>query len=993
AQGALVSLLGHDDLSVRSWGGEGLAKLGDLRALPVLAGTQRHDHRPLRIGAIVGFVALGPDGVRGLRQGLEDRDREIQDLAFAVIVARDAALAQAGIAPDLLVDAMSSPSPEIRFAAARVFERRAAGEVMSADVIGEIIGPRKPEKAADMKDWPAADRRAALLNVLADAIASADPGSRYAAAQVLAVRTQPLTFWREAGRLSGPARNAAVPHTGWSSEARTSRRGGWLRRLVADRRDPEATELESLAGAFLRAGQTTTVDAAAAQQLVFGVYAGLVRQAPLHGEADETHRVRRDALGRLVELAREDAVGADAVLPVLAHAVGDPHHLVRGAAMTALRSLYPVGALAPLGMAIAGAADLGKAAIDELVELAIEGDDRAAALVRGALDADDAEVRAYAALRLPKLYPAGSAEPQLLAAQSRHGDLRLAAISQLATAANPSPAIIEALAAALGSEHADLRLRAAVALAKRDDARGVDVLGAFLRSEDHAAKALDALIGLAGSASASAAAAEVVANRLDDDPDRTANRHALLGALGTLGHERGAAPIVRLLTQVQTGKEGEVEQIVSPAMTALLSILRERTAKPRALPDGRTRVRYRDSLAVPQLSEAARSPLATVRIRVAAALGDIDDHQAEDVLARLVGDRVPEVRVAAAEALALRAEYVPSATLVALEAALRGGRRELVLPAALGLAARGRAEAFQPLLLVVKAGEGTERERALLALGALGDRRALDHLLPLLDPAPEDEVARALTPAAVEALGRLVPALRGDEATESRERVLRLALGGTGEIRLRALTGLRYAGDLGTLRTVAADREARADVRVHAVAQLGLAAAKQSIEDTAASEHVLAELLSDEDHGVRVAAFRALGKVLGGDRTRVSLHALGAPYDHISTPAATYLARSGDPATLVARLGSVKNAETRRMLREGLIRRGALPQAELASILASTDAAARAEAAWIVGYAGEPARPLADAVAASVARSASQVAAHKTAPVGPAQTAELEAWW
>ena len=121
---------------MRSWAGEGLAKLGDLRALPVLAGTQRHDHRPLRIGAIAGFVALGPDGVRGLRQALEDRDREIQDLAFAVIVARDAALADAGIAPDLLVDAMSSPSAEIRFAAARLFERRAAGEPLDAGAIG-----------------------------------------------------------------------------------------------------------------------------------------------------------------------------------------------------------------------------------------------------------------------------------------------------------------------------------------------------------------------------------------------------------------------------------------------------------------------------------------------------------------------------------------------------------------------------------------------------------------------------------------------------------------------------------------------------------------------------------------------------------------------------------------------------------------------------------------------------------------------------------------
>ena len=142
----LMALLGHVDLSVRSWAGEGLAKLGDVRALPVLAGTQRHDHRPLRIGAIAGFVALGPDGVRGLRQGLEDADREIQDLAFAVIVARDAALAEAGIAPDLLVDAMSSPNPEIRFAAARLFERRSAGEPIAGEITAEIVGPRKPAR-------------------------------------------------------------------------------------------------------------------------------------------------------------------------------------------------------------------------------------------------------------------------------------------------------------------------------------------------------------------------------------------------------------------------------------------------------------------------------------------------------------------------------------------------------------------------------------------------------------------------------------------------------------------------------------------------------------------------------------------------------------------------------------------------------------------------------------------------------------------------------
>src|SRR5262249_33814273 len=129
---------------------------------------------------------------------------------------------------------------------------------------------------------------------------------------------------------------------------------------------------------------------------------------------------------------------------------------------------------------------------------ALEGDDRAAQLVRQALDADVPDVRAHAALRLARLYPAGSAEPQLLAARSKHADVRLAAITQRATAPGATPAITDALVAALASEHADLRLRAAVALAKRGNplgpeagtegdpsarsrALGVEVLGGFLR--------------------------------------------------------------------------------------------------------------------------------------------------------------------------------------------------------------------------------------------------------------------------------------------------------------------------------------------------------------------------------------------------------------------------------------------------------------------------------------------------------------------------------
>jgi hypothetical protein len=249
---------------------------------------------------------------------------------------------------------------------------------------------------------------------------------------------------------------------------------------------------------------------------------------------------------------------------------------------------------------------------------------------------------AYAALRL-RSSTRPAPEPQLLAAQSRHGDVRLAAVTQLATAADPSSTIIEALAAALGSEHADLRLRAAVALAKVNDVRGVEVLGGFLRTEEHTSKALDALIGLAGNhpadhGSSAAAAAEVVANRLDDDPDRTANRHALLGALGTLGQARGAAPIVRLLTQVPTGKEGEIGQIAVPAIMALRSILRDRTSKPRASPMAARGA----ATSSPSSSRRGREVRCGGADGIATTLGD-STIGAGDPAAKLVGDRVPEV--------------------------------------------------------------------------------------------------------------------------------------------------------------------------------------------------------------------------------------------------------------------------------------------------------------------------------------------------------------
>ncbi|HEY0096068.1 MAG TPA: HEAT repeat domain-containing protein, partial [Archangium sp.] len=186
-EGALLDALGHSDVAVRSWAADGLSRLGDTRALPVLTGNLRHEHEPIRLGAILSFAALGPEGDSGLLHGLEDRAREVQETVFAIVLARDLRASRRGEPPDLLTSALSSARPEVRYAAARALELRTETEASHAHLV-EVLQPPRPEKAGDMKDWPTEAERARSMVGLAEALASDVPEQRYAAAQVLQLR-------------------------------------------------------------------------------------------------------------------------------------------------------------------------------------------------------------------------------------------------------------------------------------------------------------------------------------------------------------------------------------------------------------------------------------------------------------------------------------------------------------------------------------------------------------------------------------------------------------------------------------------------------------------------------------------------------------------------------------------------------------------------------------------------------------------------------------
>lgn len=950
----LVAALSHDDLPVRSWVAEGLARIGDPRAVPVLAGTLAHDHKPIRLGAILSFVALGPDGVRGIMQGLEDPDREIQDLVFAIVVARDLALARKELPADLLMAALAASSPELRYVAARALEVRTDADALNP-LVEELVGPRKPDRAAELDKWPSESDRRARLNVLISVIASDDPAQRYAAARVLSLRPQPEAFWREAERLGGPVSrpDEDAPTTGPEFEKPQPRKRGWIRRLITQAVGGTSSSMTERVLEIIKfAGGTeprkvppaAKASSGDISRLVFGTYVGLVRQAPAPKEADETHRVRRDSLGRLGELAADPQVGRAAVLPVLRRALSDPHHLVRKAAVATLRQLYGTGDTTPASLALAAQfADVGRSAVDELVALAQDGHEQARALVLGAVNAPSREVRSYAVAMIQRLFESGSLEPWLVALESRYADVRLSVVDRLVDAQDER--VDGALGRALESDHEDLRLKAALALAQRGDVRSVDVLAAFLRSDDAGTvrRAMNALVGLVrarDNADAAARVSAALANRLEDDPEKTADSGALVDAIGRVGHPDGAAPLLRLV-------EGEDKEAAARAFRALVAIGTHRTEGPRKLADGRTRQRYDDARVLPYIEVAAAQQDPELRKRAVSVLRDVDDVAAEALLGKLLDDRDPEVRVAAAEALAFRADVVEGASLDALALALRQGRRELVLPAAAGMASRRRPEALQALLLVLKAGEQPERERALVALGRLGNGRALPDMEVLVDPDAElTDEDRALAPAAAEGLGRMLATLEaGDERDRVRLRVETLVAEARPDVRKRAMTGLRWAGDdrsRGLLERILADAFEGADLRSHAAELLGALA-------NPASEAALADAVSDADRTLRYAAAKSLESLFPDDPTRVHMIRLRCPFGDIAEPSASFLALHGEPASLLRNIVEIDKPAVRRRLRRGLVRRGELPTDAIGSLLATDDAGVRIDAAWLAG--------------------------------------------
>lgn len=1001
-EGYLLDLLGHQDIWVRSWAADGLARLGDGRALPVLTGTLRHEHLPIRFSAIICFVALGPEGYGGVLQGLEDANRDVQELVFAIVLARDLQAFRRGQPPELLVSALSSQRAEVRFAAARALELRTDPETFLAHVLEALMPPR-PEKAQDMKDWPSEDVRSHLLFGLIEALGSERPDMRYAAAQVLRLRRRPLEYFREAQRIARPRAEGSqvVPDTAPrptapEPEAPAPKRGLLRRLFHGDEKLPDAKKTAPAPAVVV-----SEEERAHLTRLAFGAYVGLLRQV---STSTEDERVRRDAVDRIVELGLGEVVGRGAALPPVVRALDDPQYLVRKAAFAGLKRLFAAGSDEPLRLALASAAvDVARAALDEF---AARGSSATGSIAQ-ALSSPQQEVRRYAFELLERLSEKGSLEPLLLALSSEYADLRIGVIERLATQSDGR--VTAALSRAMESDHADLRLRAAELLVERKDDRAADVLGAFLRSEDAgvAGRARTALVRLR-----SERAVRALASRLERDEEaagaQIAARVAAAQSLGQTGHADAVEPLAECLQDESAELRGAAFDAALDLALRAAPVVKPKAGEsplPFGGPDGDAdRQRRDEALLVRFLRTAARAKDPAIRLRAATELGQVRTTGAgslatevDELLGGLMADRDPQARRAAVAGYSRRV-MEHGAEVEPLLGVLRAGARDLLLPAAEGAASRGQGAALRPLLLLSRAGEEDERPRAVLALGTLGDPRALSEIETVAAGGTEEApVEPPMQAAAIEALGRTAGRLTDLEARRRVvERVEEASEGAKDQaVREAAVRGLAKIGrELGgervraRLESILLDDSAPGGVRAEAAKQLG------HLGDPAA-EHALAKALSTWDSDIYTEARRALDRLFASERTRVEFLAVDSEQDEVSEPAATYLAVAGAPALLVPRLATLRDEGLRERLRYGLLRRETLALAELEALLALDDTGAREAAAWLIGArAGD--KTSKDGIPATTVAAlgkAERRAAERTRGCGPDHREEEERAW
>lgn len=276
--------------------------------------------------------------------------------------------------------------------------------------------------------------------------------------------------------------------------------------------------------------------------------------------------------------------------------------------------------------------------------------------------------------------------------------------------------------------------------------------------------------------------------------------------------------------------------------------------------------------AVMALVESLQDGGPVLRERAASTLGDIRSRNASDALAESLRDKMAEVRRSAAKALS---GVRDRKTVPALIAVLREDPDWVVREkAAQALGAIRTPPCFDPLIHALGDSMQPVRDAACLALGELGDARAI---LPIV----RDLADWKLTQAGVAAI-RMIDSGVGGQALAS------IAIAGDSIRAARAIWALGELGDSGALpHLIPALKREEPDIRMMAAKSL------MRIGDSRAVPDVI-ELLEDQDNGVRRTAAGVLGEF--GDSTAVGslIRSLGDRSTEVQEATIRSLGKIGD---------------------------------------------------------------------------------------------------
>jgi ParB family chromosome partitioning protein len=909
---SLRAALQHSDPQVKYRAALGLAFLGD----PTVAPLVRSEAAGGVLGAANQFtatVALGPQAGAALAVYLDHPDEPLRNRALLVLMLLE--LKDTDGVPEKCVECLSAKGPRFRLTGAQALEAFADPAAFRALVV-EIVNDRGEDN-----DWKVAPE---VVDDLANLLAFAPPQLK--------------------------ARTAILLHHFAEKE-----QAGWNQAWAVH----SARFAAVIQAAKAAAGVPVKSKLSAAQlrELAFGGYVGLVREQGGSAGGHPVAKVRQTALSRVFAIASKDPQYNRAAQPVLAQAMGDPNQPVRTQAFEHLLALGMDRTRLGSEALEAGYTDLGVRGLELLTDgtSTKEGE---AVLERVMLARTDDLAEEAAKLLAERQ---GKVPTAAKALDAVHETLRLEVVRWLAAEYEESADAQAALRGAVGSRYRRVRELAALHLAQKKDPAAFDALVRLLHDPASADRQQTQIQSF--NALGDKRAAGVFLDRVENDPSGTATVEHLVRAAADF---RDPATADRLLALGEARKP-----LQNLCLRAVLAI----SGHDQYIGDPEDENPDRSW----EKDQHPRHDAVLARLMDKAfALGNTDlllelmpaarwsrGKDVDPVLAVLVSHPNAELRDAAVEAAGWRFRK-RGGPVEPLLKAVRHKNPDTQFHAAEGLARGKRPEGQGVLLSAIEYLEDVSlRQRAVLALGELGDARAVDKLLQL---AGED--GHALQEAAAEAIGHLKRSPQADAIFRLLERLSK----GTGGVAQRAVVGLRWfdtpsAWDIIRAKVAAKSRGWYADqLKRIAAEQLGYN------DDPATRDLLLKVLRTETDGDIVSAAFTSARRLWGKESLEPHYHVIQNPYS------ADLLAEGGDLEDVlktVAEKGDALRimevfprcaADVQEPLESALLTRPNLPLKEAVAALAHADEGTVRLATRLIGRASDASDAVKTAVSAALTR-------------------------